>query len=99
MVRITEGGLISALDQDRKFKFSSYFLPSLSKMFQYCHASAILCNVGEVGLYIFDNGLHISALENAGMLNLSSVFSKFLLIKPTQGHVTMIKSQGFNQEI
>ena len=43
-------------------------------MFRYRHARVILCNVGEV--YIIEHGLHILALEHAGML----IFSKCVLL-------------------
>ena len=49
---------ISAMDQARKSKFSSFVhLPSINKMFQY---------------HFFEHGCYISALEHVRMLILSS---------------------------
>ena len=56
---------VSALDHNRKFKFSNYVhLLSINKMLQYRYARVILCNVGEV--YIFELGCYISALDMVG---------------------------------
>ena len=61
---------ISAMDQTRKLKFSSYVhLPSINKTFQYCYALVILGGVGEV--IIFEDGCCISALAHIRMLILS----------------------------
>ena len=64
---------ISAVDNVRKLKFSSYVhLPSINKISQYCYACVILCNVGEVS--IFEDRYYISCLEHIRMLLLSSYF-------------------------
>ena len=58
---------ISAMDQARKLKISSYVhLSSINKMIQYRYARVILCSVGEV--IIFEHGCYISALEHMRML-------------------------------
>ena len=48
------------------------YLASVNRMFHYCSAWVILCNVGEV--YIFEDGLYISALEHVSMLILIKYF-------------------------
>ena len=62
---------ISALVHAKKLEFSNYaHLPSINKMFQYCYARVILCNVGEV--YIFELGYYYSGLGHVRVLILSS---------------------------
>ena len=56
---------ISALDHVRRLKFmSNAHLTSLNKLYQYCHAWMILCNVGEV--YSFKHRIYILTLTKLG---------------------------------
>ena len=62
---------ISAIDEARKLKFSSYvYLPPINKKIQYRYARVILCSVGE-GI-ILEHRCYISALEHISMLILNS---------------------------
>ena len=64
------------MDHARKLTFSSYVhLSSLNKIFRYCYALVILCNVGEV--IILEHGHYISALEH--MLRML-IFSSYVLL-------------------
>ena len=64
---------ISVSDHARKLKFSSYaHLPSINKMFQNSYVWVILCNVGEIS--IFMDGCYILGLEYIRMFILAVTF-------------------------